>query len=76
MDLQNKFRFFRQSQAPWAYNLLELSCAGFSHSAGLHARVTLNGAACRLRELGEEREVLGVLGVDHVIPFVLRVQVS
>ena len=35
MDLQNKLRFLRQSQALWAHNLWELWCAGFRHSAGL-----------------------------------------
>ena len=32
---------------------------GFRHTAGLHARVILNGAACRLGELGNVRDVLG-----------------
>ena len=50
----------------------ELSCAGFRHSAGFHARVILDGAACRLRELGDVHDVLGVLGVDNVVPVVLR----
>ena len=36
----------------------------------------LDGAACRLTELGDVRDVLGVLGVDHVVPIVLRVLVS
>ena len=49
---------------------------GFRHSASFHARVILDGAACRLRELGDVHDVLGVLGVDHVVPFVLRVLVS
>ena len=31
--------------------------------AGLHARVIIDGAICRLRELGDVRDVLGVLGV-------------
>ena len=48
----------------------------FCHSAGFHARVILDGAACRLRELGDVRDVPGVLGVDHVVPVVLRVLVS
>ena len=54
-------RSLRQSQAPWAHNLWELWCAGFRHSAGLHARVILDGATCRLRELGDVRNVLSVL---------------
>ena len=54
----------------------ELSCAGFRHSAGFHARVILDGAACRLRELGDVRDVLGVLGVVLVAPVALRVLVS
>ena len=33
----------------------------------------LDGAACRLRELGDARDVLGVLGVAVVVPIVLRV---
>ena len=36
----------------------------------------LDGAACRLGGLGEVDDVLGVLGVDHVVPVVLRVLVS
>ena len=32
-------------------SLKELLCAGFRHSAGLLARVVLDGAACRLGEL-------------------------
>ena len=36
----------------------------------------LDGAACRLRELGDVRDVLGVLGVALVVPIVLRVLVS
>ena len=41
-----------------------------------HARVILDGATCRLSELGDVRDVLGVLGVDHVVPIVLRVLVA
>ena len=76
MDLQKKLRSLRQSQALWAHNLWELSCAGFRNSASLHARVTLDDAACRLRELGDMHDILGVLGVDHVVLVVLRVLVS
>ena len=43
--------------------LWELWCAGSGHSAGFHARVILNGAACRLGELGDVRDVLGVLRI-------------
>ena len=50
----------------------ELSCAGFRHSAGFHARVILDGAACRLGELGDVHGELGVLGVDRVVPIVPR----
>ena len=40
------------------------SCgAGFRHSASLHARVILDGATCRPRELWDVRGVLSVLGV-------------
>ena len=63
MDLQNKLRSLRQSQAPWDHKLWELWCAGFRHSASLHARVILDDATCRLRELGDVRDVLSVLGV-------------
>ena len=38
-------------------------CAGFRHSASFHARVVLEGAACRLGGLGEVDDVLGILGV-------------
>ena len=48
---------------------------GFRHSAGFHARVILDGAACRLGELGDVRDVLGVLGDARVVPIVLRVLV-
>ena len=75
MDLQNNLRSLRQSQALWAHNLWELSCAGFRHSAGFHARAILDGAACRQKEL-DVRDVLGVLGVALVVPIVLRVLVS
>ena len=76
MDLQNKLRSLRQSQVLWAHNLWELWCAGFRHYAGLHGRVILDGATCRLKELGDVRDVLGVLGVALVVPIVLRVLVS
>ena len=76
MDLQNKLRFLRQSQVLWAHSLWEFWCAGFRHSADLHARLILDGAACRLRELGDVRDVLGVLGVALVVPIVQRVLVS
>ena len=75
MDLQDNLRSLRQSQALWAHNLWELSCAGFRHSAGFHARVILDGAACRLGELGDVRDFLDVLGVDHFVSIVLRVLV-
>ena len=55
--------------------LWELSCGGFRHSAGFHARVVLDGAACRLKELGDVHDVLDVLGVV-LVPIVLRVLVS
>ena len=76
MDLQDNLRSLRQSHALWAHNLCDLSCAGFHHSASFHARVILDGAACRLGELGDVHDVLGVLGVDHVEPVVLRVAVN
>ena len=52
-----------------------MSCAGFRHLAGFHARVFLDGAACRLGGPGEVGDVLGVLGIDRVVPIV-RVLVS
>ena len=73
MDLQDNLRSSRQSQDLWAHNLWELSCAGFRHSAGFHARVILDGAACRLGEHGDVHDVLGVLGDDRDVPIVLRV---
>ena len=33
----------------------------------------LDGATCRLRQLGDVRDVLGFLGVALVVPIVLRV---
>ena len=53
-----------------------MSCAGFRHAAGFHARVILDGAACRPGDPGEVHDVLGVLGVDRVVPIVVRVLVS
>ena len=50
------------------HNLWELWCAGFRHSAGLYARVILDGATCRLGDLGDVHDVLGVHGDDHVVP--------
>ena len=41
----------------------ELWCAGFRHSAGLHARATLDDVTCQPRELGDVRDVFSVLGV-------------
>ena len=38
--------------------------------------MVLDGAACRLGELGEVDDVLGGLGVDRVVPIVLRVLVQ
>ena len=53
-------------------------CAGFRHSAGFHARVVLlDGDAFRPGVLGELDDLLddalGVLGVDRVVPIVVRV---
>ena len=76
MHLQKKLRSLRQSQVHWAHNLWDLLCAGFRHSAGLHARVILDGATCRLKELGGVRDLLSVLGVALVVPIVLRVLMS
>ena len=76
IDLEDNFRSFKQSQTLWAHDLWELSCAGFRHSASFHARVILDGAACRLGEHGDVHGVLGVLGDDRVVPIVLRVLVS
>ena len=51
-------RSLRQSQALWDHNLWRMVCAGFRHSAGFHARVVVDGAACRLGGLGEVDDVL------------------
>ena len=56
--------------------LWRMLCAGFRHSSGFHTTVILGGAACRLRELGDVHNVLGVLGVGRVVPIVVRVLVS
>ena len=54
----------RHGPRPFArLKVWELLCAGSRRSAGLHARVTLDGAACRLSELGDVRDVLSVLVV-------------
>ena len=63
MGLQNKVRSLRRSQVLWARNLWELLRAGFRHSTGLHARVVLDGATCRLSDLRDARDVLRVLVV-------------
>ena len=55
--------FSRRSQVLWPHDLWEMLCAGFRHSAGLHARVILDGATCQPRELGDVRDVLSVLVV-------------
>ena len=60
MDLLSS-RSLRQSHALWAHNLWRMFCAVFRHSAGFHARVVLDGAACRLGGLGEVNDVLRVL---------------
>ena len=60
MDLQIKLGSSRRSQVLWAHSLRELLCAGFRHSAGFHARVILDGATCRLSDLGDVRDVLSV----------------
>ena len=75
MDLLSS-RSLKQSQAIWVRNLWRMFCTGFRHSAGFHARVVLDGAACRLGGLGEVDDILGVLGVDRVVPIVVRVLVS
>ena len=70
MDLQNKLRSSRESQVPWAHDLWELWCAGFRHSAGLHVRVILDGATCRLSELGDvecSRCVVGQAGEEEEV---------
>ena len=64
------WRSLTQSQALWAHDLWDLSCADFRHSADFHARVILDGAACRLGDPGEVDGVLGFLGVDRVVPIV------
>ena len=43
--------------------------------ADFHARVVLDGAACPLGYPGEVDDVPGVLGVDRVVPIVVRVLV-
>ena len=52
-----------------------MSCAGFRHSAGFHAKVIIGDAACRLGDPGEVHDVLDIHGVDRVVPIVLRVLV-
>ena len=68
--------FQKLSQALWAHNLWRMFCAGFSHSAGFHDRMVLDGVAFRLVVLERVDDALGVLGVDHVVPVVARVVVS
>ena len=75
MDLLS-WRTLRPSQAPWAHNLWRMCCAGFRHSAGFHDRVVLDSDAFRLVVLGEVDDAPGALGVDRVVPIVVRVLVS
>ena len=54
LEMQILRLFSLKSLAPCAaerqcLHLRQLSGAGFRHSAGFHARVILDGAACRLR---------------------------
>ena len=51
-------------------------CAGFRHPAGFHGRVVLDGVAFQLGQLEDDHDVEGVLGVDRVVPIVVRVLVS
>ena len=54
-----------------------MSCrARVTDTLQVHARVILDGAACRLGDPGEVHDALGVLGVDRVVPIVVRVLVS
>ena len=48
---------------------------GFPPLCRLSRQSILDGAACQLRETGDVHDVLDVLGVDHVVPVVLRVLV-
>ena len=57
-------------------NLWRMSCAGFRHSAGFHARVDLDSDAFRPGVLGEVDDALGVPGVDSVVPIVVHFLVS
>ena len=59
-----------------AHNLWSMCCAGFRQSAGFHAIVVLDSDAFRLGFLGKVDDVLGVLGVDRVVPITVRVLVS
>ena len=52
-----------------------MCCAGFRHSADFHDTLVLDGVAFRLVVLGEVNDALGVLGVDRVVPIVVRVVV-
>ena len=68
-------RSLRPSQALWAPDLWRMYSAGFHHSAGFHARVVLDGAACRL---GDPWELMMYwVFLEHiVVPIVVRVLVS
>ena len=50
-------------------------CAGFRHPAGFHGRVVFDGVAFQLGQLEDDHDVEGVLGVDRVVPIVVRVVV-
>ena len=54
---------FGLGQSASVRTLWELLWAGFRHSAGFHARVILDGATCRLSDLGDVRDVLTFLVV-------------
>ena len=53
-----------------------MCCASFRHSVGFHARVVLDSVAFRLGQLGGADDVQGIIGVDRVVPIVVRVLVS
>ena len=64
MERDERGSDLRPCRVPRTHNNMhttwELLCAGFRHSAGLHARVVLDGGTSRLRELGDVRDVLSV----------------
>ena len=68
MYFQNNQQFLGRSQILLGSYPVGVVLRGFPQLCRPHARVILDGATRRLRELGDVHDVLGVLGDDRVVP--------